>query len=535
MLPSFDAGTEALQPVRRGRTSSALVWNLILSAFSMLVIFAIMYGIMPRRLSEKQMGVFSMLWTVWLGLILICQSGLQGALLRYVPELEAKGSYRQMTRLYYAILASQLGFWVLCAVALYAGRRLDIAGLGLLPLVPLLITLISVPFRLVINSQLAVLQAFRDIKWMAIAQVLTRTIALVLIFILVAHVLPGAEGKIIACFVVLAATDLLTSVLTQRTMTRHFRQASVGDATVPVRRLAWYAGPLIIRSVMTFIEQGQATPLLMGILGGEALAGYYQLAYFFPSRVVEFVPVAIWPVVLASFAEAYTRDRRYLAAGLQLYTKLLFAMLLPLAVGGALFGDRVIQVVSGPRYELAFLPCQVFFALIALHIFSAPLSVCLHVVEKTWLFMVTAAVGAIANLGVVILIVPLFTAPTVKLLIAVVAVAVDWVLVMAIQYRYVKRLAPGFRPPWSALGRTVAGCLVIVPAVAMTYLVQDWTWLHLVAVTALCGGLTVLGYRVFRVIDAATLKIILSSRLPLKRAVAAVLASPRVVAETQKL
>lgn len=543
------------QPVRAGRTSSALFWNLLLSIISMLVIFLMQYAILPRALGSRQMGVFSMLWSLSNGLILICQSGLQGALLRYLPELEAKGSYGQMRRLYWGILSTQLAFWALCAAAVVAGRFWGLSVLAVYSSIPLLSALLFVPFRLVLNSQLAVLQAMRDLRWMAIVQIATRVLALALLGVLVGGVFKMDWVRLTAVFAVLGGMDLLGSVLTHGGMARHFRAASTGQAVVSVGRVAWYATPLVARAVMTFIEQGQATPLLLGHLVSEEMAGYYNLAYSLPLRVVEFVPVAIWPIILASFAEAYTRDRRLLAHGLQLYTRLLYVLLLPLAVGGALFGDRVILVFAGEEYWLAFVPCQVFFGLIALHIFSAPLTVCLHVVEKTWLFMVTAALGAATNLALVFALVPRFEDPTAQLLVAVLAVAANWVLVMLIQYGVVRSAVPDFRPPWLALARVALGCMVMLPALALRYALPRlnllsfigalagvgsgrapflntvWQWTSLAVSVLACAALTIVGYRLFGVVDSPTLRIILSSRLPLKHLLARAVASKRVLLE----
>jgi len=525
-----------------GRTSRALAWNFALTSFGMLTIFALEYGILPRWLSVRGNDTFSKLWVLACWMVFFSQSGLQASLLRFIPLLDSNKSYRQVSRLYYLVLGTQLAIWGVCTAVLFLGKGYILRGLRL-PMLPLAVALVFVLFRLVLNSQLSVLQAFRDVKWITIVQVSMRSLALAATFLVLGGWLANpvaaiaawlgvsapiglSDSKVIVCFAALAGSDLLSTVLTRRHMTRHYRRHSAGRETVAMRRLLWYATPLLLRSALFYVEQGPVNTFLLGLLGEDGLAASYERALWPALKIVEFVPVAIWPIVLATFAESYARDPRTLAKGAALYYRLLAILLLPLAVGGALFGDRVILALMGPKYAAAALPCQLFFALIVVRIFSAPLTVCLHVIEKTWLLVIATVAGAAVNLVLAVVLIPVW-----GIVGAVVPVGLSWATITAIQYGSVKRKVPGFRVPWADLARVALGCCPLALAVLLKPHVAGP--LSLVAAIVACAILTVAGYRLFKVIDAATLRLILASRLPMKGLIAVVFASTRIREQAQ--
>ncbi len=103
--------------------------------------------------------------------------------------------------------------------------------------------------------------------------------------------------------------------------------------------------------ILNLITWRQSEVLFLGHFRSAAEAGFFDLAYRFPQMILEFVPGAIWPLVMAGFSEIYTRDRDALQRATSAYYKLLFLLVAPLSVGGILTGDLAIHLLYGGAFR----------------------------------------------------------------------------------------------------------------------------------------------------------------------------------------
>jgi len=181
-----------------------------------------------------------------------------------------------------------------------------------------------------------------------------------------------------------------------------------------------------------------------------------------------------------------------------------------------MFGDRVLIVLPVDKHPSAYVPCQILFALTTIVIFRAPLTVCLHVTEKTWLFFVSAVLGAAVNVSFGWILIPRW-----GIFGAVFAVGMTYFALACFQYIFVKRYVPDIHVPWRILMTVALGCTALLPALLLRNFVRNAHTLVLTMIA--CGVLTVIGYRLFRVIDIEILQLISQSRLPLKNTVLAIL------------
>src|SRR5205814_8092573 len=134
--------------------------------------------------------------------------------------------------------------------------------------------------------------------------------------------------------------------------------------------------------------------------------GYFDLAYRLPQQLLEFLPDTLWPLVMAAFAEVYTRDRATLGRGIRLYYKFLFALATPIALGGAVLAVPAVPVLFGAAMRPAAPVAAAFFLLFSMSFLGTPLSMALYVLERTSLVLAIYAAQAVVNVGLDLVLIP---------------------------------------------------------------------------------------------------------------------------------
>ena len=92
--------------------------------------------------------------------------------------------------------------------------------------------------------------------------------------------------------------------------------------------------------------------------------------------------------MFASFSEVYARDVRSLPRAVTAYYKLLFFVVAPISVWGAMMAPRAVLELLGSEWLQGGVLCAAFFAIFAFTYLSTPLSLSLYVVGKTWINLV---------------------------------------------------------------------------------------------------------------------------------------------------
>jgi O-antigen/teichoic acid export membrane protein len=234
------------------------------------------------------------------------------------------------------------------------------------------------------------------------------------------------------------------------------------------------------------------------------VAGWFATAYGLPQLVLEFVPTAIWPVVMASYAAVFTLDRDRARRLIAHYYKLLFFVAAPFSVGGAILGDRAFLVLYGDAFEPGAAICRIFFVVQCLSFFGTPLSMTLYILEKPWLNLLVWLGAAILNLGLNYVLIPidwrLGSVLPVSLAVAIMPV-VYWLLLRRLGYLVLI--------PWSFLGRAyLASSSLLLLWPIRGWIDGPWT---LLAGAGLALGLVIAGMklvRVFRPEDAPLVALI---------------------------
>ena len=153
--------------------------------------------------------------------------------------------------------------------------------------------------------------------------------------------------------------------------------------------------------------------------------------------ILEFAPLAIWPVVMASLSEAHALRPADLVRGTRLYFRLLFVLVVPLALTGSVLGGETYRVMYGAGMDPGAPICRAFFLVFMIGFFAAPLRMALFVRERPVTNMWIGGVGALINIDL-----DLALIPTMGMWGAVWAVAVALAVSGVLQYWAARRALP---------------------------------------------------------------------------------------------
>jgi len=469
--------------------AGAAPWNL--AARGLTAVFSIAFSMaVVRGLGEYEYGRYSIVQTALGFFTIIYTFGMTEALLKFVPA--ARGDRRGAgARVILTAVAFQFSAWLaLLVVALLAGDAVDrlYAGASVGGLLALGAALGV--FGLAFDTITIVYTGLYRTRAVAGATLLARAVSLGAVLFAVKRGW-GVEGALLALGAGSAAGSLV--------LLRGFlAEAAPGAARlererIGAGRVARYSLPLVGRSFLGQIVWRQSEALIVGYWWGAAMAGQFNLGYNFPQRVLEFVPLAIWPLVLAGLSEVEYRKRENLPRAISLYYKFLFLLVVPLAFFGVTLGDRVVVLLYGPEMVQAGTLARLFFVVFVIAFLGTPLHMATYVVEKTWANLAVGLVGAAVTLGLDLLLIPKY-----GVLGGVPPTAVGLVVSNSLQYALAKRYVPGLAIPWRHFLRvSLASCaiLAVYPARPLT-----GSPAGLAAACLGCAALFVLSARLLRVL-----------------------------------
>jgi O-antigen/teichoic acid export membrane protein len=472
-----------------GKVADAVPWNLVSRGVT--AVFSIAFSmVVVRGLGEYDYGRYSIVQTALGFYTIIYTFGMTEALLKFVPAVRGDRAGAG-ARVIATALAFQLGAWLVLLALTLAGAGLidslykDVRISGILKLGAALGAL-----SLIFESFCVVFTGLYRTRAVAVATLLARIASLGFV------VLAVKQGWGVAG--VLIALGAGSSVGAVSLLGRFLREMSpeamkLERERVGVGRLWGYALPLVGRSFLGQIVWRQSEALIVGYFWGPVLAGFFNLAYSFPQRILEFVPLAMWPLVLAGLSEVESRDKGNLPHAIALYYKFLFVLVVPAAVFGVTLGDKAIVVLYGGDMAQAGALCRFFFVVFLIAFLGTPLHMATYVVEKTWANLAVGIAGAAVTLGLDLILIPRYgiyggvPPTTLGLIIS------NW-----LQYRLAKRYVPGLAVPWGHLAKVLAASSVIL----LVYPLRAWADgpAGFLALCALGGLLFVIAARMARVL-----------------------------------
>ncbi|MBI5837803.1 MAG: oligosaccharide flippase family protein [Candidatus Eisenbacteria bacterium] len=486
-----------------GRVGGALSWSVLGKAVRglLLMVTSVMVA---RGLGTVASGHYSATRNV-IGLFtVLCWMGLTQALLRYLPEMRVKGNVRAARRLVLATLGLQSVVWA----GLFAGTivfRPQVEALWHHPVDGLVILATGLLLvDLFVTTWTQVLTSWYEIRNLTAAQALGSVVYLVLALLALrqGH---GAAGVLVAAGISSGVTGLVL-LLDSR---RFLALPSPGSEDVEMGRVVRYALPFAAIGVLNLITWRSFETLILGHYWPGAQVGFFDKAYNVPQQFMDFVPAAIWPLMLASFSEVYARDPAALSRAVRAYYKLLFFLAAPISVWGATVGARAVPAVYGPDWAPAGPLCAAFFAIFAVTYLATPLSLCLYVMEKTWVNLLVNLGSAAVILGLNFALVPRY-----GMWGAAVPVALVIALSPFVYHSIVRRWAPQVGIPWSFILRCYAASAPLAALGLGTQRVRSLA--GLVVLSAAAGVLSIACIRWFRLLGEEERALFEKLRLPMR-------------------
>lgn len=405
--------------------------------------------IVVRFLGEYNYGVYSILRIILTFLSVFLAFGLRQAILRYLPEFKAKEQYNNIKTLIIRTLLIQSFLWfVVLFVFFLVGDILDLwfrTDLKAYLLVAISMSLLGTIF----TTLQQVLTSLYEIKFITLNLLIRSFLLFGLTFVFLKIGL-GIYGVFIAAgvcnlFIVFSFGWKLPKLLPFNFVPSITAALNSFDQ----KRILRYSFPIIGTGILNLIVWRQSEALFLGYFFSPLEAGYYNLAYQLPQQILEFIPLAIWPLILASFSEIYSKKRDNLGLALTTYYKLLFCITVPISIIGILLGDKAIIILYGEHMAKAGPLCQIFFLLFCIFSIETPLSMAFYILEKTWINLIILFSQAIINIGLDLLIIPRY-----GLYGAVVPVAIVLMISPYFRYLIVKKFVLNLEIPWRFIGKT---------------------------------------------------------------------------------
>ncbi len=388
------------------KAGRAMSWSIVAKVARFLAM-PLSYILIVRTLGDHDWGVLNVIRTITAFALILVLLGGEKVVLRYIPEVSVKGGMRALLSAMARLAALQAVLWALLTLAGYlAGDWLaslfhqDAAVFRKYVVIALGLVLFEAGMTLTMNT----LQSWYETKRLAIVMIAGNVIYIILL-ILFMKAGSGITGVLAAG----GTVNLIMILLLIPELIDLTRKAVIDDAPGPgTGRILRYSLPFVATGILNQIVWRHSEVLFLGHFSGMEAAGHFGLAYRIPQMALEFIPLSIWPIVMAGISESYARDPGKLSESVDLYFRLLFLLVVPVAAMGFAFSGPLVPILFGAGMAPAAEMTRLFFVVFSYSFLYTPLSMALYVMEKSWINMLVFAALAVINIGLDLAFIPRF-------------------------------------------------------------------------------------------------------------------------------
>ncbi|UCF05950.1 MAG: oligosaccharide flippase family protein [bacterium] len=494
--------------VKVEKVATAMSWS-ILAKVARFVAGFIATILVVRVLGDRDWGILVVLRTIIGFTSVIVMLGLGNAILKYIPAMRVSGNIAELIRTLRKLVLLQVAVWaVLLVAARYSGPIVSrfLGGNTAAIIIYLQFAVGFVIFDTFMMMVTNILQAWYETRNLAIV-IIFGNIAYIILLILFLNIGWGIVGVLAAGAVINVGMGLVLLPQVGRLISGEW---GGGDASPPIRQILAFSLPFVATGLLNQIVWRHSEVLFLGAFHSAREAGYFGLAYNIPQLVLEYIPLTIWPLVMAGTSEVVARNSDNLPRAINLYYKLLFLLVIPVAAMGFAFARPFVPILYGSEMLPAAILMQLFFVVFSYSFLYTPLSMALYVMEKSWVNMLVFSALAIVNVGLDLALIPRYGVWG-----AFFPVAIVLALGIVVFYIAVRRLRPDVTVPAAFIAR----CYIAAIPAAGICAVTAMRWSSLVAlIVQIPLGLVLLyvGFRVFGVVGEEEKEIILKLPLPLK-------------------
>ncbi len=494
------------------KVGRAMSWSFVARVAASAVGFAANIFIV-RALSEHDWGIYSEIRTILQFVLVFCMIGIDAAILKFVPALRLHGGAAAFARTFRRLVLVQMGAWVAILLLSRIGGDLlgsffgDSSGRFGFYLQVAVVCFVFELFMLLLNN---LFQSWYETKRLAYAMIGGNA----LYFALVVVAMSRGLG-IAAVLVSGAAMNLLMIALLApraRGLMRSVSPAGTGPGVGAVLR---FSLPFVVTGLLGQIVWRQSEVLFLGHFKGAEAAGFFSLAYRMPQMLLEFVPLTVWPIVMAGTSELYAKDAGNLPRAIEVYFKLIFLLVVPVAAMGFAFARPLIPIVYGAKMLPAALLTQLFFVVFSYSFLYTPMSMAFYVMGKSWINMLIFMVLAVIEVGLDLALIPPYGVWG-----GIASVSIVLFLGVVLFHAVMRRVRPDVKTPAGFIARC---SLAAVPTCLLSLIVSRWSSPTVVALMIPVGiGLLVAGFRVMKVIGPEEKELIRKLPIPARERLLAI-------------
>lgn len=313
--------------------------------------------IIARHLGPTHFGAYSLvIWLVATGVV-ITNSGVASAVIKFVAELRGAGREGQIRSLLAWAWRVQGGFLV---VVLLGGTALFLLqGQRLMPgfnhSLLLVILLVTTALRASYMLNVGIAKGYENFRATAAIAVIVAPLNLLLI--LLVWWLDGPMEWFLGTF---TASSFVFWWISRRQVAPLLPPA---EAREPLdedmrRRLRSYTALVAVTVAVSFITASEVEVLFLTLFDSSASAGQFKVAFQLSSGALLLVPGVFGALLLPMMANALAQGREVASRRLSMSTSYLVALTAPLVAFGVLFAHEIIALL----YGAAFAPAAFVFA-----------------------------------------------------------------------------------------------------------------------------------------------------------------------------
>ncbi len=490
------------------RVGRAMSWNLV-AKIARFTAAPVSYILIVRFLGEHNWGLLNVLRTISGFAFILVMMGGGNALLRYLPDLRVRGGIAGFMTVVRRIALIQGAVWIALLLAVRFGGPALGSFFGEHSarfVLYVQIAVAFVAFEVLMTLSMNALQSWYETRRMSIVIIFGNVSYLGLIMLFLKF-----GWGILGVFLAGAVTNagMFVALVPQ---VRHLMGAGQEQPAIAIPGLGTvlrFSLPFVATGVLNQIVWRHSEVIFLGHYTGVEAAGYFGLAYRTPQMFLEFIPLAIWPIVMAGTSEAYSRNAANLPRAIDLYYRMLFMLVMPVAALGFAFARPLVPILFGDAMMPAALLTQLLFVVFSYSFLYTPLSMALYVMEKSWVNMLVFAFLAIVNVGLDLALIPHF-----GLWGAFFPVAFVLVLGVFVFYAVLRKIRPDVVVPFRFIVRCYAA---VVPACLLVFTAARWDSIAALVAQILVGiVLLVLGFRWMRVVGESEKQLIMRLPIPLK-------------------
>jgi O-antigen/teichoic acid export membrane protein len=386
------------------KISNAMYWSVVAKIARFATAMAANILIV-RSLGPQDWGVFSFVKTILAFVSTIVMLGASHSILKYLPHVRVKGGARDFGFALRLLILLQVSVWLVLLLAVYFGGsaietlvqgRFDKLGYYLTFAVGFVI------FEIFLSLVTSIVQSVYETKRYAIVNI-SCNVGYMFMLILFLKYGAGIVGILLAGAIVNIVISVLLLPQVRGMVGGGGEIDAEGPRLITVLR---FSLPFVVTGLLNLIVWRHSEVLFLGAFHGEEAAGFFGLAYHVPQLLLEFVPLTIWPIVMAGISEAYTKDSARLPDAIALYYRLLYVLVIPVAAMGFAFSRTLVPLVYGEGMLPAALFTQLFFVVFSYSFLYTPLSMALYVMERSWVNMLVFTILAVVNVGLDLLLIP---------------------------------------------------------------------------------------------------------------------------------